>query len=464
MKTRFGKCLSAWVIVFCLCFVSVVAAPPALAIVTDDITSTDLNFPTTLTAGKAFALRGIVASEESKIIRLEAGAYKNGKMVTGRSWNPNAKSVDFRWYVNPFVEFGKLSAGSYSYKVTATNSSVKRVLLDVSFEVTPAPAVSDTLTAAGCNFPDTLTQGKGFALRGVVSSQTTKITKLQVGVFDESGKMVTGRSYNPKVRSVDIRWAINPHVKFAKLDAGTYTYRIIAKNAAGEQTLLSEMFDVGAPDPVSDELSTSGCNYPSEIVKGKGFALRGIVKSQSSKLTNVTVGVYDEDDNRITGRSFNPKAKAVDFRWLINPFVKFGSLDVGTYTYQISATNAAGEETLLSETFEVVPAQAASDNLSASGLTSPTLLIKGRGYALKGIVSSQTSKITNLTAGVFDSDGKLLTGRSFNPKAKSVDLRWYIDSHVKFGALPIGTYTYKVVATNDAGTTTLLETAFEVVE
>jgi len=453
--------------IFCLLyFASIVNMPFALAAATDDdnISSANLNYPTTLTAGKGFSLKGFVTSEGSKIVRLEAGVYKSGKMVTGRSWNPNAKSVDFRWYVNPFVEFGKLSAGSYSYKVTATNATVKKTLLDVSFEVTPAPAVSDNLTATGCNFPDSLTKGKGFALRGVIKSQTSKITMLQAGVFDGNNKMITGRSYNPKAKSVDIRWAVNPKVKFGTLSVGTYTYRIIASNAAGEKTLLNETFEVSAPDPVSDDLTASGCNHPTEIVKGRGFALRGVVKSQSSKLSKLTVGVYDEDDNWVTGRSFNPKAKAVDFRWLINPFVKFGSLNAGTYTYQITASNAAGEETLLREAFSVVAAPAASDKLSASGLTAPTLLIKGRGFALKGHVSSQTSNISNLTAGVYNSNGKMLTGRTFNPKAKLVDFRWYIDPHVKFGSLDVGTYTYKVTATNGAETSTLLEAAFEVVE
>ncbi len=464
MNTKFGKGLIAWLSVLCLCFLSVVVAPSALAVVTDDITSESLNSPTAITAGKSFALKGVVTSMESKIIRLEAGVYQNGKMVTGRSWNPNAKSVDFRWYVNPYVVFGKLSAGSYSYKVTATNNSVKKTLLDASFEVTPAPAVSDNLSATGCNFPESLTKGKGFSLRGVIASQSSKIIKLQAGVFDGNGNMITGRSYNPKAKSVDLRWTVNPHVKFGTLGAGTYTYKIIAANAAGEQTLLNETFEVAAPDPVSDDLSASGCNYPAEIVKGKGFSLRGVVKSQSSKLTNLTAGVYDEDGNLVTGRSFNPKAKVVDLRWLVNPYVKFGSLAVGAYTYQITATNAAGSKTLLSETFTVVAAPAASDKLSSSGLNAPTLLIKGRGFALKGVVSSQTSKITNLTAGVFDANGNMLTGRSFNPKAKSVDLRWYIDPHVKFGALGIGAYTYKVIATNDAGASTLLEAAFEVVE
>ena len=431
----------------------------------DELSATGCNYPTTLKEGQSFALKGVVSSEKTKIVRLVAGVFnESGKMLTGRSWNPNAKSIDLRWYVNSYVKFSTLNAGTYAYKITATNGSVQKTLLNKTFEVTPKAPVPDELKAYGCNHPTSLTEGKGFSLRGVIASQTSKITKLSVGVYDEDGKMLTGRSWNPNAKSIDLRWFVNSHVKFGLLDVGTYTYKITAKNAAGQKTLLSEDFEVIAPDPVSDNLSASGCNHPTSLEKGKGFALKGVVYSQSSKITKLTVGVFNGNNKMLTGRSWNPKAKSIDLRWFVNPFVKFGSLDVGTYTYKIIATNAAGQETLLSEEFEVTPATPASDKLLSSGLNAPKLLIKGRGFALKGVVSSQSSKIKQLTAGVFDSDGKMLTGRSWNPKAKAVDFRWYVNPYVKFGKLDVGTYTYKVIATNDAGTKTLLEAEFDVVK
>lgn len=354
MITRFGKYLSVWLAVFCLCLFSMANSLSALAATTDDISSTGLNYPSTLAAGKGFALKGVVTSSESKIVRLEAGVYKNGKMITGRNWNPNKKSIDFKWYVNPYVEFGTLVAGSYTYKVTATNNTVKKTLLEVSFDVTPAAAVSDKLSCKGCKYPTTLIMGKGFALRGVVSSQTSKITKLQVGVFDADNKMVTGRSYNPKSKSVDIRWSINPHVKFGTLPVGTYSYRIVAANAAGEETLLNQTFTIDPAPAASDKITSSGLTAPTLLIKGRGFALKGIVSSQTSKLTNLTAGVFDGSGNMLTGRSFNPKEKSVDFRWYIDPHVKFGSLGIGTYTYKVIATNGTETSTLLEAAFEVV--------------------------------------------------------------------------------------------------------------
>ncbi len=465
MKTRFGKFIAVWLTV-CFVFLFSAVLPSAVAVeADDDLSATGCNYPTTLKEGHSFALKGVVSSENTKIIRLVAGVFNaKGKMVTGRSWNPNAKSVDFRWYVNPYVKFGTLSDGTYTYKITATNGSVQKTLLSKSFEVTPKAPVPDNLKAAGCNYPTSLVKGKGFALRGVVSSQTSKITKLSAGVYDEDGKMLTGRSWNPNAKSVDFRWYVSPYVKFGTLSVGTYTYKITATNAAGKETLLSEELDVTAPEPVSDKLSASGCNYPTSLVKGKGFALRGVVSSQTSKITKLSAGVYDEDGKMLTGRSWNPNAKSVDFRWYVSPYVKFGTLSVGTYTYKITATNAAGTKTLLSKEFEVKPAAPASDKLSSSGLNAPKLLIKGRGFGLRGVVYSQASKIKKLTAGVFDGDGKMVTGRSWNPKAKSVDFRWYVNPYVKFGTLSVGTYTYKVTATNDAGTKTLLEAEFEVVK
>ena len=468
MKTRFGRFIISCLAVCLACFVFAAMIPAAVAAdADDDVGESGCNYPTTLTEGKAFALKGVVFSKSSKIVRLDAGVYNaDGKMVTGRSWNPKAKSVDFRWYVNPYVEFGTLPAGTYTYQITATNGSVKKTLLSKSFDVTPRAPVSDDLSASGCNYPSTLTKGKGFSLRGIVKSQSSNISKLSAGVYDGNGSMLTGRSWNPKAKSVDIRWYVNSYVKFGTLSTGTYTYKITAANDAGEKTLLSQSFTVGAPDPVSNLLSSSNCNYPTALAKGKGFSLRGIVRSQSSNITNLTAGVFNGNGDLLTGRSWNPKAKSVDLRWYVNPYVKFGTLDTGKYTYKIVATNAAGQQTLLSQEFEVTPAApgSSSDDLSSSGLNAPNLLIKGKGFAIRGVVSSKSSKIKQLTAGVFDANGNMLTGRSWNPKAKSVDFRWYVNPHVKFGTLGVGTYTYKVTATNDAGTSTLLEAAFEVVE
>ncbi len=466
MLSRFGKFITAGIAV-CLALVLCLSImPAAMAAGTgDDVSASGCNYPTSLVEGKSFALKGIVSSQSSKIVRLEAGVYNGqGKMLTGRSWNPNAKSIDFRWYVNPYVEFGKLTAGTYTYKITATNGSVKKTLISQSFKVTPRAKTPDKLSVSGCNAPSSLTKGKGFALRGTVLSQTSKITNLTAGIYDENGNMITGRSYNPKAKSVDIRWKVNPYVKFGTLDVGTYTYKIIATNGEGKKTLFSKDFEVKAPDPVYDKLSASNLNHPTSIAKGKGFPLRGVVTSQSSKISNLTAGVFDGNGKMLTGRSFNPKAKSVDLRWYVNSYVKFSDLAEGTYTYKVIAKNAAGQKTLLSESFAVTPAAPVSDKLSSSGLSAPKLLIKGRGFSVKGVVSSQTSKIKQLTAGVFDENDKMLTGRSWNPKAKSVDFRWYVNEYVKFGTLKLGTYTYKVVATNDAGTSTLLEAIFEVVE
>lgn len=327
-----------------------------------------------------------------------------------------------------------------------------------------AAGSGDDVTASGCNYPTTIEEGKAFALKGTVSSVSSKIVRLEAGVYNSHGDMLTGRSWNPNSMSIDLRWYVNPYVEFGKLTAGTYTYKITATNGSVKKTLLSQSFDVtpGAKKP--DGLSAKGCNSPTSLTKGKGYALRGTVVSQSSKITNITAGVYDKNGNLVTGRSYNPKAKSVDIRWKVNPYVKFGTLDVGAYTYKIIATNGEGQKTLLSQEFEVKAPDPVSDKLSASGMSAPSLLIKGRGFYLRGVVSSQASKISQLTAGVFDANGTMLTGRSWNPKAKSVDFRWLVNEYVKFGTLGLGTYTYKVIATNDGGTSVLLEAGFEVTE
>jgi hypothetical protein len=109
-----------------------------------------------------------------------------------------------------------------------------------SWGTAQAPA---SLSISGYNTPPaTHTYGKCFGIYGTVTSGS-KITSVNVGVFNSAGSRVTGVTQTPNSTSYSITSA-DPYVLFNKLSVGTYYYRIIATDVAGSKTLVDVKFTV----------------------------------------------------------------------------------------------------------------------------------------------------------------------------------------------------------------------------
>jgi len=89
-------------------------------------------------------------------------------------------------------------------------------------------------------------------------------------------------------------------------------------------------------------------------------------------------------------------------------------------------------------------ASAATSNFSMSGVSTPSNLYIGSGFAVKGKVFSR-AKLNYVKVGITNSSGKWLTGEyaRARPNATYYDISKF-DSKIKFGALKPGTYHYKV--------------------
>lgn len=207
----------------------------------------------------------------------------------------------------------------------------------------------------------------------------------------------------------------------------------------------------------SDELSIIGYNYPTTIKKGGVFSITGIVSSGSSNITSLTVGVYDSAGKLKTGKTVSPNTTSYNIA-NVDDYITFNTLDVGTYKYKITATNSAGTKTLLEKEFTVTDI---TDTLSITGYNYPTSIKKGGVFSITGTVNSGSSKITSLTVGVYDSTGTLKTGRTVSPNTTSYNVA-NVDDYIEFNILDVGTYKYKIIATNSSGTKTLLEKEFTV--
>ena len=402
--------------------------------------------------GKAVSIRGTVTSAKSNITKITVGVFDaNNTLVTGNSASPNAKTYNVA-NMDAAVKFGNLKAGTYYYKVLVTNAAHKDYeAVNQKFIVSESGSSTTTdqiKMTNGVTIPN-ITAGKSVSIRGTVTSATSNITKLIVGIYREDGTSVTGRTIVPNAKSYDVS-KIDPYVKFGGLSAGTYYYKVLVTNATHTNyAVVNQKFTVSdGSTTTTDKLSITGGVTIPNIKVGNVVSIRGTVTSASSNLKSVTVGVYDSNNKLVTGKTATPNAKTYNVRNL-DAYVSFGDLKAGTYYYKVIASNAANTNVaVVNQKFTVSDGSTTTmDKLSMTGgVTIPNIKV-GNVVSIRGTVTSASSNLKSVTVGVYDSNNKLVTGKTATPNAKTYNVR-NLDAYVSFGDLKAGTYYYRVFATN----------------
>ena len=402
--------------------------------------------------GKAVSIRGTVTSAKSNITKITVGVFDaNNTLVTGNSASPNAKIYNVA-NMDAAVKFGNLKAGTYYYKVLVTNAAHKDYeAVNQKFIVSESGSSTTTdqiKMTNGVTIPN-ITAGKSVSIRGTVTSATSNITKLIVGIYREDGTSVTGRTVVPNAKSYDVS-KIDPYVKFGGLSAGTYYYKVLVTNATHTNyAVVNQKFTVSdGSTTTTDKLSITGGVTIPNIKVGNVVSIRGTVTSASSNLKSVTVGVYDSNNKLVTGKTVAPNAKTYNVRNL-DAYVSFGDLKAGTYYYKVIASNAANTNVaVVNQKFTVSDGSTTTtDKLSITGgVTIPNIKV-GNVVSIRGTVTSASSNLKSVTVGVYDSNNKLVTGKTVAPNAKTYNVR-NLDAYVSFGDLKAGTYYYRVFATN----------------
>ncbi len=402
--------------------------------------------------GKAVSIRGTVTSAKSNITKITVGVFDaNNTLVTGNSASPNAKTYNVA-NMDAAVKFGNLKAGTYYYKVLVTNAAHKDYeAVNQKFIVSESGSSTTTdqiKMTNGVTIPN-ITAGKSVSIRGTVTSATSNITKLIVGIYREDGTSVTGRTVVPNAKSYDVS-KIDPYVKFGGLSAGTYYYKVLVTNATHTNyAVVNQKFTVSdGSTTTTDKLSITGGVTIPNIKVGNVVSIRGTVTSASSNLKSVTVGVYDSNNKLVTGKTVAPNAKTYNVRNL-DAYVSFGDLKAGTYYYKVIASNAANTNVaVVNQKFTVSDGSTTTtDKLSITGgVTIPNIKV-GNVVSIRGTVTSASSNLKSVTVGIYDSNNKLVTGKTVAPNAKTYNVR-NLDAYVSFGDLKAGTYYYRVFATN----------------
>ena len=405
-----------------------------------------------ITVGTSVSISGIVRSASSNITTITVGVYdSNHKMVTGKNAYPTASVFNVK-KLDDFVDFSELPVGTYTYEITVTNGThTNYTVVNQKFTVSSSStATDDSIKITNNATIPNIMVGKAVSIRGTVTSAKSNITKITVGVFDANNTLVTGNSASPNAKTYNVA-NMDAAVKFGNLKAGTYYYKVLVTNAAhkdyeavNQEFIVSESGSSTTTDQIK---MTNGVTIPN-ITAGKSVSIRGTVTSATSNITKLIVGIYREDGTSVTGRTVVPNAKSYDVS-KIDPYVKFGRLSAGTYYYKVLVTNATHTNyAVVNQKFTVSDdSTTTTDKLSITGgVTIPNIKV-GNVVSIRGTVTSASSNLKSVTVGVYDSNNKLVTGKTATPNAKTYNVR-NLDAYVSFGDLKAGTYYYRVFATN----------------
>ena len=398
-------------------------------------------------AGNVFSIHGTVTSASSDLKSVTVGVYdSNGKWMTGKTVSLNAKTYDIA-NVDEAVTFGTLPVGTYFYKIIATNAThTNHTVVNQKFTVSNGNASTDTISITGGVTVPNIEAGNVFSIHGTVTSASSDLKSVTVGVYDSNGKWMTGKTVSLNAKTYDIA-NVDEAVRFDNLKAGTYSYKVIASNTVNANSVVvNQKFTVS--ESATSNISITGGTTVPNITEGTPVIIKGTVSS-TSHIYSVTVGVYSTSGNLITGRTVNPNTKSYDLRNL-DAYVNFDLLTPDNYLYRVTVSDGTKSQQLVNQAFQVKAKGGSSqsqDRLTLSGgRTIPNIKV-GKAVSIRGTVKSATSNITSLTVGVFTSSGNLVTGKTVRPNAKSYDIR-QVDMYVNFNLLSPDTYYYSVIATN----------------
>lgn len=103
---------------------------------------------------------------------------------------------------------------------------------------------------------------------------------------------------------------------------------------------------------------------------------------------------------------------------------------------------------------------APKSTLKIKSLRAPSTIKKGKGFSLRGVVSSNR-KISEVTIKILNSRGNSVKTWSRNPNAKTFDIK-SLDEVIRFGILAKGSYTYQVTASDPTQTLKLVCKGFTI--
>lgn len=239
-------------------------------------------------------------------------------------------------------------------------------------------AASKGVSLTNYTKPQKIVEGNYFILKGKISSQKNNvyIRRVELGVVNYNTEKWTTQKFDKKnmnVKSFNIADA-DSKIRFGKLKAGKYLYRIYAHTSDGKvHVVLNTSFVVEkkkTQKTSTTKKSTSsskkktatnvsikikGGNTPGNYKVGKKFNPKGIITSTRT-INRVEIGIVVNATNKWTEYKYDKKISSKTFdisnaAWKL----KFNDLPGGDYRYRIYAHTDKGATIVLDKKFTVTP-------------------------------------------------------------------------------------------------------------
>ena len=184
-------------------------------------------------------------------------------------------------------------------------------------------------------------------------------------IFGMHGVLLTGvedgipyamdSAYNLGTKKMGIlKWDETSMKSITKCSQYWYLKEVGLAKKAKEPGKGKPLAPVSATDvDTGSTLAIRDQSVPRELKKGEGFAVKGVISS-NYRLTKVKLSIIDASGRAVISREEKPGVWNFDLA-SIDKYIKFGTLETGTYTYKISAKDEKKSVTLVKKKFTVIP-------------------------------------------------------------------------------------------------------------
>ncbi len=200
--------------------------------------------------GGSYAIGGNISSTYKLASVTASLINSSNKTVYTKTVKPNKTTYNVaNSPLDDAMLFNKLAAGTYKYKLTAVDNQGKSVTLiyrtvtvkGTNTPTTPGSSVTtgtikviNPLPASDISF----TQGKSYAIGGVITS-TYKLANVTAAIIDSGSRAVYSKTVIPNTISYNVANSpLDDAMLFNKLAAGTYKYRLTARDSKGKSVTL----------------------------------------------------------------------------------------------------------------------------------------------------------------------------------------------------------------------------------
>ncbi len=292
------------------------------------------------------------------------------------------------------------SKNNANVNITTYKSGNKNQIWVLESPATTTNAATSTLKIASVSSPSTITQGNAFSIKGVITSNY-KLNSVTGQILKSDGtSVIYGKTVNPNAKSYSLyNSSVDVALLFNKLGAGTYYYKVSAKDVSGKSLVfVNTTFTVKSKaattvnatteaaktqtttatktekttNPVTtvnnkvkttvdngvkntSKLKISGVKYPTTIYVGNAFTIEGKITS-NYKITKVTGEIIKVGAKKASYvKTVEPKKTSYSLKnGKIDTALLFNKLGTGEYYYKITATDAIGNTlTLVNQKFVV---------------------------------------------------------------------------------------------------------------